>query len=76
MNHKQSIPPWQTWRWPASLALIAIFLTLLTAFVAANFVVVEVRFLVFKLETRLAWSLILAAALGFSIGLLTARLRR
>jgi len=76
MDHKQNIPPWQTWRWPAILALIAIFLTLLTAFVAANFVVVEMRFLVFKLETRLAWSILLAAALGFSIGLLTGRLRR
>jgi RsiW-degrading membrane proteinase PrsW (M82 family) len=76
MDRKQSVPPWQSWQWVVRLALIAVFFTLLTVFVAENFIVVKLHFIIFKLETRLAWSLLLAAALGFSIGLLTARLRR
>jgi uncharacterized integral membrane protein len=76
MDDKPSIPPWQTWRWTVTMALIAVCLTLLTLFVADNFIVVEVRLVFFKLETRLAWSLLLAAALGFAIGLLADRLRR
>jgi uncharacterized integral membrane protein len=76
MDQKQSMRPWQTWRGAAALAVIAICLTLLTLFVADNFGVVEVRLVFLTLKTRLAWSLLLAAALGFTIGLLTARLRR
>ena len=68
-------PQWQSWRWTVKLALIAIFFTSLTVFVADNFVMVEMRLVFWSLETRLAWSLLLAAGLGFWIGLLVARLR-
>ncbi|MEO0249051.1 MAG: hypothetical protein ABIN58_05805 [candidate division WOR-3 bacterium] len=59
-----------------TLALIAVCFTLLTVFVAANFVVVEINLILFKLTLRLAWGLLLAAILGFAIGLLAYRLRR
>lgn len=75
MNEKQNARPWKTWRWTIILALIAIFFTLLTYFVAANFVMVETRLFVFTLNIRLAWALLYASALGFVIGLLVARLR-
>lgn len=70
------LPRLQTWRWTVQIALIAVFFTLLTVFVADNYVMVETRFVFFGIEMRLAWSLLLAAVLGFSIGILTARLRR
>jgi len=68
-------PQWQSWRWTARLALVAIFFSALTVFVADNFVMVEMHLVFWTLETRLAWSLLLAAGLGFSIGLLVARLK-
>ena len=77
MNFKRLIiPQWRSWRWAIRLALIALSFSLLTAFVADNFVMVETRLIVWKFETRLAWSLLLAAVLGFWIGLQTGRLRR
>ncbi|MFH1559930.1 MAG: hypothetical protein ABID84_00740 [Chloroflexota bacterium] len=75
MGRKQNIPSWQTWGGAGKLALIAICFTLLVVFAAENFVVVEVRLIAFSLETRLVWAVLLAAALGFSVGLLTARFR-
>ncbi len=77
MDYKRILSPqWRSWRWTAKLALIAVVFTLLTVFVADNFVIVETRLLFWSLETRLAWSLLLAAILGFFMGLLAARLRR
>ncbi|MFO8100552.1 MAG: hypothetical protein R6U37_00035 [Dehalococcoidia bacterium] len=77
MEYKRVISPqWQSWRWVAKLAFIAFFFTLLTVFVADNFIMVEMHLILWSLETRLAWSLLLAAILGFSIGMLVARLRR
>lgn len=76
MDFKRILSPqWQSWQWTIKLALIAIFSTLLTVFVADNFIMVEMRLVFWSLETRLAWSLLLAANLGFWIGLLVARLR-
>lgn len=77
MNRRQgSVPPWQSWRLVASLAMLAAGFTILTVFVAANFVVVELSFIVFRLDIRLGWVLFGAAGLGFCIGLLAVRLRR
>lgn len=76
MDSRPNIPFWKTWRWTVTMALIAVCLTLLTLFIADNFVVVEVRLIFFKLKMRLAWSLFFAAVLGFVIGVLTDRLKR
>lgn len=76
MDHRPSIAPWRTWRGTIIFALSAFCFTLLTVFVAANFVLVEVNLIFFKLTMRLAWGLLLAAVLGFGIGWLMARLRR
>ena len=50
------------------LALWAAALTLLVLFIAENFLPVEIRLIVTRVETRLAWALIIAALLGFLIG--------
>jgi len=76
LKQRIRIPPWLSWRWTITLALAAVCFTLITVFVAENFVVVKVRLIFFRVETRLAWSLLFAATLGFLLGLLTARLRR
>lgn len=56
-------------------ALLAAFMLLgALIFVAANFVLVEVRLLGLDFETRLAWAVVVAAALGFAGGVLHARL--
>ncbi|MBI4301120.1 MAG: hypothetical protein HY664_00755 [Chloroflexi bacterium] len=62
--------------WPARLWLFAIALGLLALFIAENFVSVEIRLLVIKVETRLAWGLLLAGLLGFVAGLIVPRLRK
>jgi uncharacterized integral membrane protein len=62
--------------WTARLVALAVALALLVIFVAENFNIVEVRLLVVKTETRLAWALIIAGGLGFVAGLLLPRLRR
>lgn len=56
---------WHTWRGTVICALSAICFTLLTVFVAANFVLAEVNLIFLKLTIRLAWGLLLAAVLGF-----------
>ena len=48
----------------------------LTLVAAANFVLVEVRLIVWAGDVRLAWALLAAAALGFVLGLVAPRLRR
>ncbi|RIK46798.1 MAG: hypothetical protein DCC58_01900 [Chloroflexi bacterium] len=62
--------------WTLRVALFAVLLALLVVFVAENFVVVEVRLLLWRTEARLAWSLLVAGALGFGLGLLFPRLRK
>ncbi len=58
------------------LVASAVVLALLVLFVAENFAVVEVRLIVWRMETRLAWALLVAGALGFAAGWLLPRLRR
>jgi uncharacterized integral membrane protein len=60
----------------ARLGALAVVLVLLVLFVAENFLTVEVRFFVSKTETRLAWALLTAAALGLAVGFLLGRFRR
>jgi uncharacterized integral membrane protein len=62
--------------WTARLIAFAVVAMLLVGFVAQNFVTVEVRLLLWRVESRLAWALLLAGALGFILGLLAPRLRR
>jgi uncharacterized integral membrane protein len=62
--------------WTLRLPLAALLLALSVIFVAENFVVVEVRFFIWRTDARLAWALLIAGALGFGLGLLTPRLRR
>jgi uncharacterized integral membrane protein len=64
------------WNWTIRLVVLAVAMVLLVVFVAENFLVVEVRLFFWKTDARLAWALIVAALLGFVIGLLVPRLRR
>lgn len=61
---------------PGRLVATAAVLVVLVVFIAQNFSTVEVRLLLGRVETRLAWALLLAGALGFAGGWLTARIRR
>lgn len=61
--------------WTVRVVSFAVLLAALVVFVAQNFVVVEVRLLLWHTEARLAWSLLAAGALGFGLGLLFPRLR-
>ena len=63
---------WPTWR----LALAAVAAAILVLFIAENFVVVEVRLILWEQRMRLAWALLLAGGLGVVLGWLLARLRR
>lgn len=58
------------------LVLWAIALGLLVLFIAENFLTVEVRLIVGRVQTRLAWALIIAAVLGFLTGYFWPRGRR
>jgi uncharacterized integral membrane protein len=62
--------------WTLRLVIWAIAMVALVVFVAENFIIVEVRLLAWRVDIRLAWALVLAALLGFVIGLLAPRLRR
>jgi len=75
MDEKGRTGSWLTWSLALKLGVIALCFTAITVLAAANFGVVEVRLLVFSIETRLVWALLAAAGLGFSIGLLTNRLK-
>ena len=55
---------------------LAVALLALTAFIAENFERVEVRLFVTERQTRLAWALLIAAAIGFVAGVLVTKLRR
>lgn len=62
--------------WTLRVVLFAILLAALVIFVAENFIVVEVRLFLWRTEARLAWSLLVAGALGFGMGILFPHLRR
>jgi hypothetical protein len=63
--------------WPRALRalLVACVLVLMLTFVAANFVLVEVRLWGLNVETRLAWAAVVPAVLGFVGGMLYGRAR-
>jgi len=63
-------------KWTLRLVLFALLLAALVVFVAENFVVVEVRLFLWRVEARLAWSLLFAGTLGFGLGLLFPKVRR
>lgn len=68
-------PPRQWWR--TSRAVIwAVVLTLLVVFVAQNYEDVEVRFLAWRFDFKLAWLVLAAVVLGAVLGWLLPRLRR
>ncbi len=64
---------WQR-RWTPRLVAWAAVLVLLVVFVAENFEVVEVRLIFWRIETRLAWALLIAGLLGVAVGWLLPRL--
>lgn len=63
-------------RWTISLVVAAGLLAMLTLVVAANYVFVELRLIVWNGEIRLSWVIFGALGLGFLLGLLTPRLPR
>lgn len=65
-----------TWAKAARAALLAGALVLVTLFVAANFVLVDVDLWGFAARVRLGWIAVVPAVVGFGAGLLYARLRR
>jgi hypothetical protein len=69
-------PPQLPGRDAVRLAGAVAALLLLTLFVLENARTVRVRFLGFETDTWLAWALVLAALLGFLVGLAWPRLRR
>jgi uncharacterized integral membrane protein len=62
--------------WTIRLAVGAVALGLLAAFVAENFSEVEVRLLITTERIRLAWALLIASGLGFVIGYFSGWWRR
>lgn len=62
--------------WTTRVVVAAIVTLCLAIFIAENFVTVEVRLFVARTETRLAWALLVAAALGFVAGWSFSRIRR
>lgn len=60
----------------ARIAGIVVLVLAFVFFVLQNERTVHVRFLFWQADTRLAWALILAGALGFLIGVFLPRLRR
>jgi uncharacterized integral membrane protein len=73
---EQPSTPQERRNWTLRLVLLALAMVLLVVFVAENFVVVEVRLFFWETDARLAWALLVAALLGFVIGLLLPRMRR
>lgn len=64
-----------TWNRALRALIVACVLILAVLFVAANFVLVEVRFMGLSFDVRLAWVVVVPAALAFAGGLLYARAR-
>jgi hypothetical protein len=65
-----------TWNRALRALVVACLLVAAVLFVAANFVLVEVRLGALNVEVRLAWAVVLPAALAFAGGILYARARR
>ena len=64
-----------TWNRALRALIVACVLIVAVLFVAANFVLVEVRFMGLSFDVRLAWVVVVPAALAFAGGLLYARAR-
>ncbi|MEA2322883.1 MAG: hypothetical protein QOD81_2733 [Solirubrobacteraceae bacterium] len=64
-----------TWARALRALVVACLLVLIVGFVAANFVLVDLRLWGLNVETRLAWAAVVPAALGFAAGMLYARTR-
>ena len=65
--------PRVTWARALRALAEACVLLLVLTFVAANFVLVDVRLWGLSVETRLAWAAVVPAVLGFVAGILYAR---
>jgi uncharacterized integral membrane protein len=57
------------------MAGVALILAILVLFVADNFVLIEIRLVNVRVQTRLAWALLIAVLGGGIIGFLLARRR-
>jgi uncharacterized integral membrane protein len=55
---------------------LAILLVLLIFFIAENFVLVEIRLIVTRVQVRLVWALVTAFLIGGVTGVLLASMRR
>ena len=62
-----------TWHRAFRALIVACVLVVAVLFVAANFVLVEVRLMGLNFEARLAWVVVVPAALAFAGGVLYAR---
>jgi hypothetical protein len=62
-----------TWRRALRALAVALGLVAVVTFVAANFVLVDVRLWGLDVQTRLAWAVVAAAGLGFAGGMLYSR---
>lgn len=58
------------------LVLAAALMVLLTLFIAANYVLVEVRLIIWEGQVRLAWALVVAWFAGVILTLAATRLAR
>lgn len=68
-------PSWKR-RWLPRLIVWAVVLGLLAIFIAQNFDTVDVHLFLWDVSLELAWALLIAAGLGFVLGLLLPLLRR
>jgi hypothetical protein len=64
-----------TWRRALRALAVAGALLLVLTFVAANFVLVDLRLWGLDVRTRLAWAAVVPAGVGFAAGMLFARTR-
>lgn len=64
-----------SWARALRALLLACALVAATTFVAANFVVVDLRLWGLEVQTRLAWAVLVPSVLAFEAGLLYARSR-
>ena len=65
-----------SWSRALRAVVVAFGLVVVVLFVAANFVLVDVRLLGLRFQVRLSWAVVVPAALAFGGGLLYARVRR
>ncbi len=74
----QEVPRPRRWRrrWTVWLVLAAALMVLLTLFIAANYVLVEVRLIIWEGQVRLAWALVVAWFAGVILTLAATRLAR